>query len=237
MLIVNYGDDTVTVASTADLTNQVVLPVGGAPATFGEFITAAITGVVQFSSANYSVNEPLTGTVNAAITVTRTGAPGATIVVPYATASGGTATAGTLGTGDYGQTSGFLTFTSSGPTSSSRTFNVPIFADSTAEGPETVRLVLGPPTGLADLGPPATAELKIFDISGGRIQLSAATYSVNEVGDGRSGHERRHRRDPHRQHCRRRHRELHARAISCRSRPRAAISAIPASTTSRRAAR
>ena len=93
VLIVNYGDDTVTVASTADLTNQVVLPVGGAPATFGEFITAAVTGSIQFSSANYNVNEPLTGTVTATITVTRTGAAGATILVPYST-SAGTATPG-----------------------------------------------------------------------------------------------------------------------------------------------
>ena len=173
VLIVNYGDDTVTVASTADLTNQVVLPVGGAPATFGEFITAAVTGSIQFSSANYSVNEPLTGTVTATITVTRTGAAGATILVPYST-SAGTATPGA----DYIETSGTLTF---GAGITSRTFLVTIQSDNVGESPETVNLTLGPPIGLTNLGEPNVAVLTITDISGGTIQFSQASYSGSEA--------------------------------------------------------
>jgi YVTN family beta-propeller protein len=175
VLIINYGADTVTVASTADLTNQVVLPVGGAPATFGDFITAAVTGSIQFSSSNYSVNEPLTGTVQAPIVVTRTGALGATLKVQYATDVAGTATAGV----DYTETSGELTFL---PNVTSLTFNVPIKSDSTAEPDETVKLKLGTVTGLATLGEPSTAVLTIKDVWGGVLQFSAATYSVNEAG-------------------------------------------------------
>jgi YVTN family beta-propeller protein len=176
VLVLNYLDDTLTVLSTADLTNQVTLPVGGAPATFGQFIAAELTGSIQFSSANYSVNEPLTGTVNAPIVVTRTGAPGATIVVHYAT-SAGTATAGV----DYTETSGDLTF---GPTTTSLTFNVPVKSDATAEADETVHLTLGPISGLAALGTPSEADLTIKDVSGGSVQFSSATYSVNEAGPG-----------------------------------------------------
>lgn len=176
VFVINYGDDTVTVASAADLANQVVLPVGGAPATFGQFITAAITGSIQFSSASYSVNEPLTGTVNQPIVVTRTGALNATIKVHYAT-SAGTATAGV----DYAETSGDLTF---GPNVTSLTFNVPIKSDLIAEGDETVHLTLGPITGLATLGTRSEADLTIKDVSGGSVQFSSATYSVNEAGTG-----------------------------------------------------
>ena len=100
--------------------------------------------------------------------------------VPFTTTAG-TATPGALGTGDYAEiTQRTLTF---GPTTTSLTVNIPIFADATAEGPETVNLLLGTPTGLADLGTPSTA-VTFVDVSGGSVQFSSATYSVNEAGTG-----------------------------------------------------
>jgi hypothetical protein len=77
-----------------------------------------------------------------------------TTSVGYATADGG-ATAGS----DYTATSGVLEF---GPTDTSRTFSVPVSADTAAEGPESVDLSLSRATG-AVLGSPNRATLTIDD--------------------------------------------------------------------------
>jgi glucose/arabinose dehydrogenase len=144
------GNETVTIT----LSN----PGGGA--TLGSPATATLTiisddvatqpGVLQFSSANYSVSET-GGAVT--ITVTRTGGSDGTVSVNYATANG-TATSGS----DYIPTSGTLTF-AGGETS--KTFTIPIIDDTIVEGPETVQLTLSSPTGGATLGSQATATLTI----------------------------------------------------------------------------
>jgi len=95
------------------------------------------------------------------------------VTVNYAT-SNGTATAGS----DYTAKSGTLTF-AAGVTS--KTFAIPIVKDTLDESDETVNLTLSNPTGGATLGTPDTAVLTIIDNdTGGVLQFSSATYSVNE---------------------------------------------------------
>src|SRR5205823_10792604 len=152
-------------------------PTGGA--TLGTPDTAVLTiidndsgGVLQFSSATYSVNEGvLSG--KAVIKVTRSGGSASGVTVNYST-SDGTATAGF----DYTATSGTLTF---GAGVTSKTFAIPIVNDTLDEPDETVNLTLSNPTGGATLGTPDTAVLTIIDNdSGGVLQFSSATYTVNE---------------------------------------------------------
>lgn len=111
-----------------------------------------VAGVLQFSAANYSVNE---GSVTIRITVTRTGGSTGAVSVRYATANG-TATAGS----DYNATSGTLSF-AAGQTS--KTFSVRIKADTRVESNETILLSLSNPTGGATLGSQSTAVLTILD--------------------------------------------------------------------------
>ena len=172
VFVVNFGDDTVTAASTADLTSQVVLPVGGAPATFGQFITNDDNpGTVQFSSAAYTATE-VAGA--ATIVVSRTGGLADGVTIAFAT-SAGTATPGD----DYVQTSGVLTF-AGGETS--KTFTISLVKDNLVEPNETVNLTLSNPGGGATLGSPATAVLTIVSQDqAGIIEFSATTYSVGEA--------------------------------------------------------
>ena len=109
------------------------------------------TSSIQFSAAEYSVNENNGG---ATVTVARTSGVG-TASINYAT-SNGTATAGT----DYTATSGTLNF-AAGETS--KTFTVPILDDSVFEGNETINLTLTNPAGGAALGSPSTATLTVVD--------------------------------------------------------------------------
>src|SRR5213076_1638934 len=149
-------------------------PSGG---TLGDTTTAVLTitdndtaGTVQFSQASYSVTE---GTASVTITVTRAGGAASGVTVDYAT-SNGTAAAGS----DYTAKSGTLSF-AAGQTS--KTFTIPIINDTLHESDETVNLTLSNPTGGATLGTPDTAVLTIIDNdSGGVLQFSSATYSVNE---------------------------------------------------------
>ncbi len=152
-------------------------PTGGA--TLGTPDTAVLTisdndtgGVLQFSSATYTVSEGvLSG--KAVIKVTRSGGSASGVTVNYST-SDGTAIAGS----DYTATSGTLTF---GAGVTSKTFTIPIVKDSLDESNETVDLTLSNPTGGATLGTPDTAVLTIIDNdSGGVLQFSSATYTVNE---------------------------------------------------------
>src|SRR2546427_392758 len=134
-------------------------PTGGA--TLGTPDTAVLTiidndsgGVLQFSSATYTVNEGvLSG--KAVIKVTRSGGTASGVTVDYAT-SDGTATDGS----DYIATSGTLTF-AAGQTSG--TFTIPIIDDALDEPNETVILTLSNPTGGATLGTRSTAVLTIVD--------------------------------------------------------------------------
>lgn len=113
---------------------------------------------VQFSAANYSVNENVRSA--ATITATLSTASGSTVTVNYAT-SNGTASAGS----DYTAASGVLTFA---PGQTSRTFNVNILNDSLDEPNETVTLTLSNPVN-ATLGSLNPATLTIVDNDGQSI--------------------------------------------------------------------
>src|SRR5207302_8581354 len=183
-LTFNAGETTKTftipiINDTLDENNETIkLTLSNATGgTLGDTTTAVLTitdndtaGTVQFSQANYSVTE---GTASITITVTRAGGTASGVTVDYAT-SNGTATAGS----DYTAKSGTLTF-AAGVTS--KTFAIPITNDTLDESDETVNLTLSNPTGRATLGTPDTAVLTIIDNdSGGVLQFSSATYSVNE---------------------------------------------------------
>lgn len=91
-------------------------------------------GSVQFSSANYIVNNNVGA---ATISLIRTGGNTVPVTVSYATADG-TAHAGT----DYNSVSGILDFANG---VNSLLFSVPILAGTTNSSPKTVKLLLGKP--------------------------------------------------------------------------------------------
>jgi hypothetical protein len=124
---------------------------------FSAGLSVTSHGQLQFSSANYSVNE---GGSSATISVRRTGGSDGSVSVNYATAAG-TATGGTsCGSGvDFINASGTLTF-ASGVTEQS--FTVPVCQDSLVEQNETVSLTLSSPSGGATISQ-GTATLTIID--------------------------------------------------------------------------
>ena len=129
-------------------------------------------GEIQFGSATYAVTE---GTLNASITLTRTGGLGGPVTVDFATMDGqGTAVAGA----DYVSTSRTVTFAAN---STTQTVLVPIINDTLDEPAETVRMRLSNPAGGAVLGVRDTATLTITDNDvAGVIQFTAALYTVTE---------------------------------------------------------
>jgi uncharacterized delta-60 repeat protein len=129
--------------------------------------------IIDFSSANYSVNENVVGGF-VTVTVNRSGATVGIATVNYNT------TAGTAGAGlDYTNVSGALTF-SAGDTA--KTFNIPIVNDGLVEGNETVLLSLSGISGAIAGLTNATLTIVEDDFAPGEVSFSAATYSVNEAG-------------------------------------------------------
>ncbi len=124
--------------------------------------TVKIVGLAVSSPGQVSFS--LTGTTapeNAGafqITVNRTGGADGLVTVDYGTADG-TARAGL----DYAPTFGTLVF-QEGETS--KTISIPILNDNIIEGPETLGVGLGNPTGGAALGTVSTAGLTITDVPG-----------------------------------------------------------------------
>ena len=108
---------------------------------------------IQFSSANYSVNE---NGGPASVIATRTGS-GTGVVTALCATSNGTATAGL----DYTAVSSTLIWVD-GDTAP-KTCNVPIIDDNVFEGNETVNLTLSNPTGGSTIGTPNAALLTIVD--------------------------------------------------------------------------
>jgi YVTN family beta-propeller protein len=154
------GDNDLDIASANNSSNDVSVLINSLP------------GQLQFSSANYSVDE---NGVSATISVTRTAGSEGTVAVDFAT-SDGTATAGQ----DYTLSSGTLTFD---PDVTSQTFNVAILEDSLFEGNETINLTLQNPEGGATLGAQSVSTLTITDND------PAPSISINDVTvtEGNSG--------------------------------------------------
>jgi hypothetical protein len=153
-------------------------------AVLGTQTTAVVTivdndgpGVLQFSAANYSVNEDA-GT--ATITVNRVRASEGTVTVNYA-ATRGSALAGA----DFSAATGTLTF---GPGVTSQTFTVSIINDIVLDPMERILLTLGSPTGGATLGSPSRAFLNINDNEPPfTFQEGAAGYAGTQDAEIRSG--------------------------------------------------
>ena len=154
--------------------NAVISDAGG----IGTLINddAAAAGIIQFSSASYTVNE---GGSTATISVNRTSGSAGAVTVNSAT-SNGTATAGQ----DYTATAGTLSWANGD--SSAKTITIPITDDSAVEGSETVNITLSNPTGGVVIGSPNPAVLTIDD-----NDAVAATISINDVSqaEGNSGNQ------------------------------------------------
>jgi Leucine-rich repeat (LRR) protein len=188
----NSSDKAITVTITDDsiyeddekFSLKLSNPTGGA--TIGTPKTTVVTivdnepkppaGVLQFSSATYSVNEN-GGTVN--ITVTRAESSDGAISVECKS-SNGSATAGE----DYNAVSKTLNWADGDD--SDKTFTAYIIDDADVEGNETFSLTLSEPTGGATIGSPDIAVVTIVDDEvtpvHGTLQFASAAYSVGENG-------------------------------------------------------
>ena len=113
------------------------------------------------------------GTLNAVVTVLRTGTLTSPATVTFS-ATPGTAQPVV----DFTPVSGTLTFPANTP---SKTFNVPIINNTRLDGTRTVALALGNPTGGAQLGTQRTATLNIDDNEqAGTFKLDKGSYTVLE---------------------------------------------------------
>jgi hypothetical protein len=138
-----------SVAANSGIARSGTISVGGQLFTVSQ--SAGTANTVQFSAANYSVNEAA-GFAN--ITVTRSGSSSSSASVAYAT-SNGTAKEGR----NYVAAFGAVKF-AAGETS--KTFAVLIIDNAFVDGAKTVNLLLSTPTGGA-LSTPASASLTIND--------------------------------------------------------------------------
>jgi glucose/arabinose dehydrogenase len=160
-------------------------------ATLGTQKTATLTITddeigLQFSQPTYTASE---GSTSITIPVVRTG-PGGAVSVAFAAGPPGSGVAATASAAldscnpgaDYVPLSGTLNF---GPSDMSKTFTIKLCKDGLFEAtPKVVGLTLTSPqpSGVAHLGPHATADLAINNVDqGGTLKWSAATYSVNEA--------------------------------------------------------
>jgi len=121
------------------------------------FRVETLSGVLQFSADNYTVNE---GEGTAIITVTRTRGTAGVVSVDYASTND-TAIAGS----DYTSVSDTLSWADGEATA--KTFTVNIIDDSTVENEERLYLSLGNATGGAVIGNPDIATLTITDNDSG----------------------------------------------------------------------
>ncbi|MDB6034285.1 MAG: hypothetical protein JWM16_4623 [Verrucomicrobiales bacterium] len=128
-------------------------------------------GILNFSSAVYSVNEYET---NITITVLRTNGSSGVVTVNFFT-SDGTASAGE----DYGPTAGTLAF---GDGETVKTFNIPIIPDYLSETNETVILSLSGANGGAILGAVSTATLTIINnnLVNGVLNFTGTNFIYSE---------------------------------------------------------
>ena len=137
--------------------------------------TVNAPGQFAFATDNYTITEGGgVGYTNAYITVTRINGSSGTVAVNFKTQDG-TAVSGYK----YVSTNGVLTF---GDGESSKTFVVEVLNTPTAEGPETVFLVLSNPTGGASLANPAISTLTILNTNTGIAFVSAANAFTEPSG-------------------------------------------------------
>lgn len=106
------------------------------------------------------------------ITVTRTGATDDAVSVTLST-SPDTATSA-----DFTPVSATLVFD---PGVITRQVSIPIVNDAAAEGTETFTVSLGAPTGLGQLGSPASTMVAIVDDDGGIVQTQASSLAASET--------------------------------------------------------
>ncbi|VXD16034.1 putative aggregation factor core protein MAFp3, isoform C (fragment) [Planktothrix serta PCC 8927] len=146
-------------------------------ATLGTLTTSTITiiendlansGIIAFSSGNFSINE--NGTPVNTITINRTGGSSG-LVTAQITPTDGTATA----ISDYTNTPLTVTFADGDTTP--KTIIIPVIDDTIFEPTETVNLGLTLTTGTAIVGTQNSAILQIIDNdSSDNLQLNSATY-------------------------------------------------------------
>jgi len=181
--IVRFNDPVASPAATVNLTLSNVTLISGtsAPAIVGTnpatltIVDDDTAGIIQFSGAAYTVNEPATGSVNAVITVTRSAGTAAGVAVDYAVGDS-TAIAGR----NYTATSGTLVF-AAGQTA--LTFVVPILHDPTPTGNIAATLTLSNPLSFGGapvlLGTPSVATLNIVDFEPA-VAFTSPTFTVTE---------------------------------------------------------
>ena len=127
---------------------------------------------LYFNAASYTVNEDNS---SAAIQVLRSGSNVETVSVDMIS-SDGTA----VSPEDYTAVNQTLTF---GANIITRTVNIPIINDNTAEGTQAFNLELDNVSANAQLGSPTNAIVTILDDEGDpTVQFSSTTFSVNESG-------------------------------------------------------
>jgi hypothetical protein len=160
--LLTIGTHSITAEYSGDSNN---LPVSGA-LTGSQFVNSPPNGVIQFSTAGYSVAE---GGGSIAIAVSRTGNISAAATVDYVTDDGSLPSVNvpcstTNGLArercDFTRAAGTLQFA---PGQSTRTFNVLVTDDTYVEGAETLQLVLSNPSSGAFLSGQNTATLTIND--------------------------------------------------------------------------
>ncbi|MDQ3812789.1 MAG: hypothetical protein M3347_02425, partial [Armatimonadota bacterium] len=135
-----------------------------------------LPGMLQFSSATYSVNE---GDGTATITVKRVDGKKGPVVVRYTTGNGSATASTLLQPGDYSTATALLRW-EHGDTAD-KTFSVPIVNDSNDENDETVNLALLNPSGGALLGTPNKAVLTIVDNDSAKPDLLIRQESELDV--------------------------------------------------------
>lgn len=157
-----------------------------------DFIPITVTkevfpGTLEFSAANFSINED--GTSAASITINRTNGDSGIVSVKVSV-NGGNAIGGTAPLAapkDYDNN--FITITWGDGDTTPKTVNIPIFNDTEVEGNETVNLTLSDPTNGAIIGLQNTAVLTIIDNdtfipNPGVLSFTKANYSDNEGNGG-----------------------------------------------------
>lgn len=169
---------------TVMLTVSLAPPSGGAPPVIGSRSTATLTildndqpGVITLSAGSYSAKEGSTVTITVKRQASGSGPLGGNVSVDYIVSSNGSAVAGLDYTVATGLT-GTLTFVG---TETSLKVPIQLLDDTLAEGQEYFLFSLAKPTNGATLGAPSTATVYINDNDdGGKLMLSASTFSVSE---------------------------------------------------------